>query len=263
MIFSIALRVADPQVMGFETKVAARRNVFYPLVLEDGAGKRLLSVEDQNGARMDAVFTTAWGGMAVSPYVLAEGYEHSYRWVLNPFAFFKKALQLADVPVPDVTTLDGHRMLIVHIDGDGFPSRAEMPGNDYCGKVILDQILSRYRVKSTVSIIEGEIGAAGKWPKLSPELEPIARAIFALPNVEVASHTYSHPFDLLRLGQDQEDGEHHGQAERNRDRRPHDDAGEYRERGHADTSVTNRSRTGMGHLIGRGPAPSLGETSPL
>lgn len=206
----VSLVNADPEVVGFETKATVRQNVFYPLKLEEGAGRRLFSVQDHRGGRMDAVFLTAWGGMAVNPYVLSEGYAYSYRWFINPFAFFKKALRLADLPAADVTTLDGKRMLIVHIDGDGFPSRAAIPGNDYCGKVILDQVLRRYRVKTTVSIIEGEIGAAGKWPKLAPELEPIARDIFALPNVEVASHSYSHPFDLLHLGQDQEDGDVNG-----------------------------------------------------
>lgn len=207
---AVSLRIADPEVTGFETKAAARQNVFYPLRLADGTGKRLFSVEDRTGARMDAVFTAPWGGMAVTPYLLVEGYENSYRWFINPFAFFKQALGLPDLPVPDVTTLDGRRMLIVHIDGDGFPSRAAMPGNDYCGKVILEQILKRYRVKSTVSIIEGEIGSAGKWPKLAKELEPIARDIFALPFVEVASHSFSHPFDWFRLGQPQEDGDVNG-----------------------------------------------------
>jgi peptidoglycan/xylan/chitin deacetylase (PgdA/CDA1 family) len=206
----VKLRYADPAIIGFETKATVRQNIFYPLRLDDGGGKALLSLEDRSGARMDAVFTTAWGGMAVTPYLLAEGFDNSYRWFINPFAFFKRALQLPDMPAADVTTQDGHRMLIVHIDGDGFPSRAEMPGNDYAGKVILEQILKRYRVKATVSVIEGEVGPAGKWPKLSPELEPIARDIFALPNVEVASHSYSHPFDWLRLGQDQEDGDING-----------------------------------------------------
>ena len=207
----VKLRHADPSVIGFEVKGTVRQNVFYPLRLDDGAGKALLSIEDRSGARMDAVFTTPWGGMAANPYLLAEGFDNSYRWFINPFVFFKRALQLPDLPAADVTTQDGKRMMIVHIDGDGFPSRAEMPGNDYAGKVILEQILKRYRnVKSTVSVIEGEVGAAGKWPKLSPELEPIAREIFALPNVEIASHSYSHPFDWLRLGQDQEDGDING-----------------------------------------------------
>ena len=204
------LTLANPEVTGFETKVTARRNVFYPLQISGAGSRRLLSVEDHGGARMDAVFTASWGGMAASPYLTEEGYDHSYRWIINPFAFFKQALQLGDLPAADVTTVNGRRILMVHIDGDGFPSRAQMPGNHYCGKVILDKVLKRYQIKTTVSIIEGEIGAQGKWPKLAPELEPIARDIFALPYVEVASHSYSHPFDLLRYGHDQEDGDING-----------------------------------------------------
>jgi hypothetical protein len=101
-------------------------------------------------------------------------------------------------------------MLIVHIDGDGFPSRAMLPGNDYSGKVILDQILRRYPIKTTVSVIEGELGTTGRWPLLSPALEAIARDIFALPNVEVASHSFSHPFSWLTFGKDLDDGSVNG-----------------------------------------------------
>lgn len=206
----VKLVVRNPEMTGFEASAAPRRNLFQPLRIEGENVRRLLSVEDNRGQRMDAVFTSWWGGLSSYPYLLEEGHDYSYRWITNPFAFLKQALRLPELPAPDVTTQDGRRMLIVHIDGDGFVSRAAMPGNDYCGKVIRDQILKRYPVKATVSIIEGEIGAAGKWPKLSPELESIARSIFALPNVEVASHSYSHPFDWLRFGQDQEDGDVNG-----------------------------------------------------
>ena len=205
-ISPVKLRVVDPGTIGFETKVKATRKGFSPLRLNHAAARPLLSLEDQKGARMDAVFTTWWGGMAAYPYVLEEGIEFDYRWIINPFAFFKQALTLPDVPAADVTTLDGHRMLVVQIDGDGFPSRAEMPGTNFCSKVMLEQILKHYPVKFTVSIVEGEICPTGKWPKLSRQLEAIARDIFALPNVEVASHSYSHPYDWLRYGQDMEDG---------------------------------------------------------
>ena len=206
----VKLLTADPELTGFEAKVSARQNLFFPQRLLDPAAKPLLSVEDQGGQRMDAVFTTWWGGMAANPYVLLEGPEHCYRWLINPFAFFKAALRLPELPAADVTTQDGKRLLIVHIDGDGFPTRAAIPGNHYAGKVILDEILKRYPVKATVSVIEGEVGAQGKFPKLSPDLEAIARDIFALPNVEAASHSYSHPFDWQRFGQDQEDGDING-----------------------------------------------------
>jgi hypothetical protein len=45
-----------------------------------------------------------------------------------------------------------------------------------------------------VSIIEGEISARGLFPGQSPALEALARRIFALPHVEIASHSLSHPF---------------------------------------------------------------------
>jgi len=207
---TIRLLHADPKITGFETKVAVRQTEFYPLRAEGKRVQQVLSVEDSRGTRMDAAFTSWWGGVALAPYLLSQGPVFEYRWIIDPFAFLVQALQLPELPVPDVTTLNGHRMLIVHIDGDGFPSRALMPGNAYSGKVILDEILKRYPVKVTVSVIEGEVGSAGKWPKLAPELESIAREIFALPNVEVASHSYSHPFNWLRQGKDLDDGSING-----------------------------------------------------
>jgi hypothetical protein len=84
--------------------------------------------------------------------------------------------------------------MLVHIDGDGFVNRAEIPGTPYAGEVLRREILQRYRVPTAVSVIQGEVAANGLFPKLSPQLERTARAIFALPHVEIASHTYSHPF---------------------------------------------------------------------
>jgi len=63
---------------------------------------------------------------------------------------------------------------------------------------LLREILDRYKVPTTVSIIEGEVAVDGVYPKLTPQLEPIARTLFAQPYVELASHTFSHPFNWLR-----------------------------------------------------------------
>ncbi|MFO1353952.1 MAG: hypothetical protein U1E88_05745 [Acinetobacter sp.] len=51
------------------------------------------------------------------------------------------------------------------------------------------------KIPTQAFVIEGEIAPDGLYPKQSPQLEPIAREIFALPWVEIASHTYSHPFN--------------------------------------------------------------------
>ncbi|MEQ1662696.1 MAG: endo alpha-1,4 polygalactosaminidase [Thiobacillus sp.] len=143
----------------------------------------------------DAVAVTSWGGYALGDNVTLRLPDSDFsRWVIDPFAFFTQALKLPPMPVPDVTTENGRRLLITHIDGDGFASRAEFAGSPWAADVLYREILTRYAFPTTVSVIEGEIGKTGLYPKLATQLEPIARRIFALPHVEAASHSYSHPF---------------------------------------------------------------------
>lgn len=134
-----------------------------------------------------------WGGLALAPYVLQETGD-TRRWLLDPFAFLERALRLPPMPRPDVTTENGRRIATVHIDGDGFPSRAEIAGAPYAGQVALDQFIKPYPLLTSASVVEGEVGPKGMYPYLADKLEPIARTIFAQPNVEVATHTFSHPF---------------------------------------------------------------------
>ncbi|WP_161805098.1 bifunctional glycoside hydrolase 114/ polysaccharide deacetylase family protein [Amantichitinum ursilacus] len=140
------------------------------------------------------IAVTPWGGYALDPYMLVELPDFTARWLIDPVAFFQQALQLQPMPVPDVTTENGRRVFLFHIDGDGFVSKAERPGYPISGKVMTDEVLKRRALPVTASVIEGEIGPSGLYPKQSAEFEKEARAMFALPNVEVASHSYSHPF---------------------------------------------------------------------
>src|SRR5690606_24183172 len=79
-----------------------------------------------------------------------------------------------------------------------FASEAEMPGGGYSGEILLREIFDHYRLPMTMSIVEGEVAQSGLYPEQAPRLEAIAREIFARPYVEVASHTYSHPFEWGR-----------------------------------------------------------------
>jgi hypothetical protein len=36
------------------------------------------------------------GGVALAPYLLAQGPMYEYRWIINPFAFLTQALKLPD-----------------------------------------------------------------------------------------------------------------------------------------------------------------------
>ena len=178
--------------VGFERQPKPHPQDFVPLEIGKGEPQLVLV---QEKLRQVAVALTPWGGFALTPYAVATLPGDDYqRWVIDPFVFFKSALRLPDMPVPDVTTESGRRMLLVHMDGDGFPSRAEIKGNPYAGAVIRDRIVRRFRVPMTISVIEGEVSPKGLYPQDSPALEAIARDIFAEPHVEIASHSHSHPF---------------------------------------------------------------------
>nr|WP_223217484.1 sugar ABC transporter [Paraburkholderia phenoliruptrix] len=160
-----------------------------------GVHSRPLLQVSANGVLLDQVALTPWGGYALSPYtVMSLDSIEQERWAIQPMAFLKAALHLQDMPSPSVTTENGLRLLMSHVDGDGFASRAEFPGPDYSGEALYQQIFSRYPVPMTLSVIEGEVGPNGLHANISPRLEAIARKMFALPHVEIGSHTYSHPF---------------------------------------------------------------------
>ena len=192
-ITHVEFSLKDQQI-GYEIDPIATRRDFVPLRLTHG--RTLLRVQTATGEQEDAVAYTAWGGYALNPYAILQlpGQER-YRWIIDPIRFLQAALNLSPMPVPDTTTENGRRLLLVHIDGDGFPSKAEMPGTPYAGEVLYRDILQKYRLPTTVSIIEGEIGPTGLHPRLAHWLERTARAMFALPQVEIASHSYSHPFE--------------------------------------------------------------------
>lgn len=184
---------ADSMV-GFETQPPLFADEVAPLA--QSGGTSLLRLAAANGVMIDAVGVAPWGGWAFAPYAVIDATDaDNARWVIDPIAFLHRALGSPDFPVPDVTTEAGRRLLIAHIDGDGFPSRAELPGTPFASEVLLREILGRYRIPHTVSVIQGEVATNGLNPELSPAMEAVARRIFALPHVEIASHSYSHPFN--------------------------------------------------------------------
>jgi hypothetical protein len=187
----VRIAVASPLV-GFEAQPRAHLRDLPPVKADDASSR--LRLEDADKERWDPVVVGPWGGVAFSPYVLQEGLNEERRWILDPFGFLTDALALPAIPVPDVTTESGRRIMTVHVDGDAFVSRAER-GGVFTAEVILNEILRRYRIPHTVSVVEGEVGPQGPYAKDSARFEELARTIFALEHVEIASHTFSHPFE--------------------------------------------------------------------
>ena len=154
--------------------------------------------EDLN-SRSHLIMTGPKGGY------IAEGYAMFYnleldqavrQWYINPFEFFRLALGTDDLPKPDSNTLAGSRIFYSHIDGDGWNNVTYL--EDYkdqqvfSSQVIYGRVLKRFQdMPVSVSAIAAELDP--KWAG-KPQSVKVAKEIFALPNVEIGSHTYSHPF---------------------------------------------------------------------
>lgn len=184
--------VAKDALIGFEQQPLPRIDTFLPVKVK--TGRTLLQLSTANGVISDAVAITPWGGYVVGRYVVTQLMEGQTAWVLDPFRFFSEALKLPQMPVPDTTTENGVRLLLSHVDGDGFESRAEWPGGRLAAEELRSAILERYRIPTTISLITSSLAPNGLYPQKSAQLEEIARGILALPWVEGASHSFSHPF---------------------------------------------------------------------
>lgn len=117
-------------------------------------------------------------------------------WYINPFVFFKKALHLESLPVPDTTTLAGRRIFYSHIDGDSLNSVSEIEKHGLkrkiCGEIIYEKLLKPFpQLPVTVGFVGADIDK--KWVAIKPSL-PVAKKTLALEHIECGSHTYSHPF---------------------------------------------------------------------
>lgn len=137
------------------------------------------------------------GAIATSGYEIYTDPRLGYtQWRIDPFAFFRAAFRTDELPKPDPTTLAGRRVFYAHVDGDGWRSVTRLPRyqktSTLCAEVVLDTILRRYSdLPITVAPIVGDLDYRWRGTEKARE---IARRIFALPNVEVGSHTLSHPF---------------------------------------------------------------------
>lgn len=178
-------------MIGYEAEPYMNKAMMMPIKLTNG--KALLTFSTDK-FKFDIAGITPWGGYFLTQSFLEPTLNENYRWTINPFLFLKEALKLPDRPIPDTTTENGMRLMMIHIDGDGFANRGEWYNAPFSGEIMLHELFERYRIPTTVSIIQGEIAKNGLYPQYSNKLEDIARTIFKLPHVEVASHTYGHPF---------------------------------------------------------------------
>jgi len=191
---------SQDRMLGYERPVSPPASDFFKLEIKPGEPLLTFTrgLDSQAGAAL-----TPWGGYVLPSHdlVTLAGLA-SVRWVIDPFSFFKQAMRLPDMPVPDVTTESGRRMLMVHMDGDGFISRSALPGAPIAGVIVRDQVVNKYKIPMTLSVIEAEISVNGLYPSMSAHAQSVARDIFRAPHVEIASHSFSHPFSWRKASAD-------------------------------------------------------------
>jgi polysaccharide biosynthesis protein PelA len=191
----------DPAMVGFERPIDKALPDFRVYTAIPGkATVHLAATVPLREGVVEAVLvtTSSAGGSASDEYTLYhESSTEKDLWTLNPFLFFKKVFGDERQPVPDVTTLSGRRMYFSHIDGDGWNNVSEIEiyrdAQITSADVIRREIIEPYPdLPVSVGVIAGDV-----IPDLGGTLggREIARKIYALPQVEVASHTYSHPFN--------------------------------------------------------------------
>lgn len=168
---------------------------YFPYKVDTKKGFKVLAqIKGSDGQVSDMLVKAPWGGFAINPYPVDYLQNGQEIWLIDPFMFLDEMLNLKVIPAADATTESGNRILTSHVDGDGFPSHSWFKGSPLVSEVLYDEVYSKIKVPHTISIIEGEVGPDGLYPNQTKELEAVARKIFALDNVEAASHSLSHPF---------------------------------------------------------------------
>ncbi|MCB1738624.1 MAG: hypothetical protein KDI42_10890, partial [Gammaproteobacteria bacterium] len=190
----------DARVVGFERPIEGIMPPYQEMYAVDPALQIHLGVRAALGGGDDhrkvLIASGPHGGYVAEGYVVEHDVDrHLRRYFLDPFRFFQKVFASDDLPKADVTTLAGRRIYFSHIDGDGWRNRALIPEYKKRGALATEVLLDKvFRAFPDLPVSIGPI-MADLDPTYfgSPELDQIAKAIFQLPNIEAASHTYSHP----------------------------------------------------------------------
>ncbi len=198
------IKFADPSMIDFEHKLDPLKLPGHQVIISKSPAMHAhLTVTDPAhrwaGANASTLVATgSKGGIAATGFAIHyETGSDQVRWIINPFAFLQAALGGKHWPIPDTTTVSGRRLYFSHIDGDGwnnitevFPYSSERASS---AEVVLDALIAPYPdLPVSVGLIAGDID-----PTLGGKSTTagVAEVIFAMPHVEVASHTYTHPYN--------------------------------------------------------------------
>jgi len=195
--YDVSFPVRDAAVMDYERKID---RVPPPFTVLRAIDPRVTShlVARKNGSDSHLVTTGPNGGWIETGYELHRDARTFLKWwLVDPFTFFGRAFATDDLPRPDPNTLSGRRIYFSHIDGDGWRNEARIARYRNPIRLAADVVL-REAIEPfpDLPVTVGPIAAdlAEGWYG-TDETRRIAHALFALPQVEAAHHTWTHPFE--------------------------------------------------------------------
>ncbi len=203
----LKITTLDDKLMNAEAKVLPQNvdfnDIRAPLEAKVALGQDAQD-ETANPRHYDAVYTTTWGGAVLDPYLTFQSSGATALSYFDPFVLLDRIWPMGKFPAPDTTTRDGLRIFYSHIDGDGFVYETAFDKKKLCGEVIRDEVLKKYPYPVTCSVIEAEVRCdqADLKDADAARYQAVARSMFALPNVQAASHSYSHPFVWVDADED-------------------------------------------------------------
>jgi polysaccharide biosynthesis protein PelA len=195
--YDINYQPYDANRIEFERSLSKDLNPFISINALSPNLDIILSTKESDEATLSSILVSLHdkGGYAARGYYLFTNKIGNVQWRINPFNYFKKAFATENLPKLDTTTDYGRRIYYSHIDGDGWRSISQVPGykeqNKNCAQVVLKEIIQKYpQLPLTVSPIAADLDIEYFGTK---ELQKQAKEIFTYNNVEIGSHTYTHP----------------------------------------------------------------------
>ena len=115
---------------------------------------------------------------------------YKWKWLLNPFSFFRAAFGAEDVPSPDTTTLSGRRIYFSQVDSDGWncPSKIERfrGSGAIAAEAVRQELIERFQdLPVTIDLQKNKGERFGRGAQHASTLE----RVLASPNVDLTQRS--------------------------------------------------------------------------